>query len=742
VITESSSPATNFDEGIHDPLEIGRYKVQRRLGQGAMGLVYLAFDPLLMRLVAIKIMRNARGDNSQVQARFQREAVISAKLNHPHIITVFDVGDDRACGPFMAMEYVDGASLADLIKEPLPIETGLRLLLQTMSALSASEAAGIAHRDIKPHNILVSREWRAKLMDFGIAHADETHLTQAGLIIGTPLYTAPEVLTGTEASPVSDRYSFAVTAFEVITGTLPYQAKSVGTLVYRIVHSEPEFPESLSPALREIFLKALAKRPENRYPDSFQLLEALIAALDLTEDHRIRLQSHLTQLRAVAQQAPMDERSLAASRATTQILAPTVMFDTAGNYPEELDLNEAPASTNTDQPTLLPVAYPTQILPPNTLDPTAEIQAAAISENAAHTMVLPVMPVEIEAPVETVISQPATMVIPRVEIEPVPESKLESRPASKHEASLETKPGLQPEIQAAAIPENAAHTMVLPVMPVEIEAPVETVTVQPATMVIPRVEIEPAHTTEPEIPSAPIPEHAAPTVLLPPLPADVTSEAPAAPEARFQTQPIPTQTPEVLIEARIEPQPAAVAAPARKKRTGLILTTVTIFLLVGGAAAVYFMPRMRHKQVLPASCTIPNLTSNPEGASVYLDGKLLGTAPLYEVTYTGAGHHIRVEHVGYQPETRLLDARESSMHFQLKPIGQRISITSDPSGAEVLMDGQPVGTTPLKDFVLPEGSHEITLRHEGYTEWQATVDPDLPLPEPIRLNPIARRKRR
>ena len=113
-----------------EPKKIGRYKVKGVLGHGAMGAVYLADDPRLMRQVAIKVVQHPGGDPSQIMARFQREAVISAKLNHPHIITVFDVGEDPVLGPFMAMEYVDGATLADLIREKPPLETGLRLLAQ------------------------------------------------------------------------------------------------------------------------------------------------------------------------------------------------------------------------------------------------------------------------------------------------------------------------------------------------------------------------------------------------------------------------------------------------------------------------------------------------------------------------------------------------------------------------------------------------------------------------------------
>ena len=276
-----------------DPEKIGRYEVQCVLGRGAMGVVYLALDPLLKRSVAIKTMRDNGEDVSNTMARFKREAEISAKLNHPNIITVYDVGVDKEMGPFLAMEYIQGASLAHLIKENLPMDVGLRLLLQGMAALQAAEQGGIIHRDIKPDNMLVSLEGRFKLMDFGIARGDQSKLTAAGMVFGTPSYTAPELLVGGDPSPATDRYAFAVTAFEVFTGTLPYQGMSVGTTLYRIVHEAPKMPTTLHPKLQEVFLRALAKDPNQRYRDLPRFMWALISAAPIASDQKAKLLDNL-----------------------------------------------------------------------------------------------------------------------------------------------------------------------------------------------------------------------------------------------------------------------------------------------------------------------------------------------------------------------------------------------------------------------------------------------------------------
>ena len=272
-----------------DPEKIGRYEVQCVLGRGAMGVVYLALDPLLKRSVAIKTMRDNGEDVSNTMERFKREAEISAKLNHPNIITVYDVGVDKEMGPFLAMEYIQGSSLAHLIKENLPMDVGLRLLLQGMAALQAAEQGGIIHRDVKPENMLISLEGRFKLMDFGIARGDQSRLTAAGMVFGTPSYTAPELLVGGDPSPATDRYAFAVTAFEVFTGALPYQGTSVGTTLYRIVHEAPKMPETLHPKLQEVFLRALAKDPRQRYRDLPSFMWALISAAPIANDQKSKL---------------------------------------------------------------------------------------------------------------------------------------------------------------------------------------------------------------------------------------------------------------------------------------------------------------------------------------------------------------------------------------------------------------------------------------------------------------------
>ena len=276
-----------------DPSTIGRYKVLGTLGAGAMGMVYLAEDPRLKRPLAIKTVREGTGD-AEVLHRFKREAEISAQLNHPNAITVFDVGDEPGLGPYLVMEYVEGDCLSELISQGLlTLDQSVRLLLQANDALEAVHALGIVHRDIKPENFMVAKDGRLKLMDFGIARGNQGRLTATTAFLGTPAYAAPEVLNGARATEASDRWSFTLTAFEMLTGRLPFSADSVGTMLYRIVHEEPDLSEGLSAEEQAVFRRAFDKVPARRHPDLRAFLQDLLQALPLEPEVRQSCLSHL-----------------------------------------------------------------------------------------------------------------------------------------------------------------------------------------------------------------------------------------------------------------------------------------------------------------------------------------------------------------------------------------------------------------------------------------------------------------
>lgn len=277
------------------PERIGRYQVQALLGHGGMGNVYLAVDPRLKRQLAIKTVRDREDDDQdKTLERFSREAEISAQLCHPNIITIYDVGEDPGMGVFLAMEYVKGHSLAAHIRDHRPgSEPSLHLLVQAMRALQAAHDGAIIHRDIKPENMMVSDTGRLKLMDFGLARGNHSRLTATGMVMGTPSFTAPELMMGKDPSAATDRYAFAVTAFELLSGALPFSGDSLGTTLYRIVHEPPSLPEGMGPGLARVFLKALAKAPEDRYPDLKCFMLELISGCPITAKVQSKLQNYV-----------------------------------------------------------------------------------------------------------------------------------------------------------------------------------------------------------------------------------------------------------------------------------------------------------------------------------------------------------------------------------------------------------------------------------------------------------------
>jgi serine/threonine-protein kinase len=276
-----------------DPTTIGRYVVLGTLGQGAMGTVYLAQDPVLKRGVALKVVNAGQLGKEEALKRFRREAEISAKLNHPNVITIFDVGDEPGIGPFLAMEFLEGEPLDELLRSgPLDPGKSMEILIQAAEALGAAHAAGIVHRDVKPANLMVAKDGRVKLMDFGIAREDEKSRTTAALLC-TPGYAAPEMLEGARASEGTDRWAFAVTAFECVGGVMPFEGDSISTVLYNVAHGEPVIPAAFSPELAAVFQKALAKDPSTRFPSLRALLSALLEALPVEEGARKRFHSFL-----------------------------------------------------------------------------------------------------------------------------------------------------------------------------------------------------------------------------------------------------------------------------------------------------------------------------------------------------------------------------------------------------------------------------------------------------------------
>ena len=264
---------------------IGHYIVEAPLGRGAMGAVYLARDQRIGRRVALKQLHiKADFEDSDAAAeyykRLQREAEVCGSLQHPNIVTLYDVGYENERVSYLALEYVAGPTLLDLLKrsrpQPLPLDMALRIGADILRGLAHAHARGIVHRDIKPANILVGQDGAAKIADFGIARPQQSSMTLAGSLMGTPNYMPPEQVKGVPATSRSDLFSFGVLLFEMVTGTKPFAAGELAAVLENIVRMPTPSAAALNPhvprELDALIQRLTAKAPEDRYETAEQAL--------------------------------------------------------------------------------------------------------------------------------------------------------------------------------------------------------------------------------------------------------------------------------------------------------------------------------------------------------------------------------------------------------------------------------------------------------------------------------------
>ncbi len=260
-----------------------RYRLEGRLGFGGMSTVHLALDLRLERQVAVKLLAEHLADDPTFVSRFQREAQAAARLVHPNIVQVFDSGQDERTGQyFIVMEYIEGSSCAEILRDDgwLEVDEALAIIEQACEGLHYAHRHGVVHRDVKPGNLLRSREGEVKLADFGIAKAtEESSITQVGSVLGTAAYLAPDQARGEEAGPRADLYALGVVTYQLISGRLPYEATSLTELALKQQQEEPPTLDTLvaavSPELADAVAVALALDPRDRYPTAREMGRAL-----------------------------------------------------------------------------------------------------------------------------------------------------------------------------------------------------------------------------------------------------------------------------------------------------------------------------------------------------------------------------------------------------------------------------------------------------------------------------------
>lgn len=313
---------------------IGQYQILDKLGEGGMGVVYKAEDTKLHRQVALKFLSSAALENEDERERFIREARAAARLDHPSICTVYEVGEHDG-QPFLSMQFLEGDTIRDaVIQEPLAVKDAIRYAMQVLDGLGDAHDEGIVHRDIKSSNIMITAKGRAKVLDFGLATLPgSTRITHAGSTLGTAAYMSPEQAQGDDTDGRTDLWSFGVVFYEMLTGQLPFSGTLPAAMLYAVVHETPAplvgVPAEMQPGLQAVIDRALAKSPDDRYATAAEFsadLEAVANEFQLRLSSGTRIALTSAQPVAPSGSAPVVTQAsqpISTGSATSESVAPT-----------------------------------------------------------------------------------------------------------------------------------------------------------------------------------------------------------------------------------------------------------------------------------------------------------------------------------------------------------------------------------------------------------------------------------
>ena len=602
---------------------IGRYKIVRELGRGAMGVVYHAIDPNIGRPVAIKTIQLGTVRNPEEQQRLRerlfREARSAGILSHPGIVTIYDVEqqDDVA---YIAMEYVDGPTLDQLLSSPQAIapDKMFGILSQTATALDYAHQKGIVHRDIKPANIMIAADGTAKIADFGIAKITASEqFTMTGSIVGTPHYMSPEQVQGQAVDGRSDQFSLAVIAYEMLTGEKPYTGEHLTTVVYKIVAEEPAAPHrlnsTLSGGIENVLRQGLAKKPEQRFRSCSEFVDALETACAASKGWK-----------AMPRGGSLNEPTLGAGLAGRPSGLPNLPPPRRRRLDETATAERAVRKKSNFLPFLL------AILMAGALLALIGWQAGPWGGSGGGT-------------------ETASNASPQPKGQQTAPRQQTTAPAAK--TSGNTKPSPMPAAPETKPPDTRAA------------APAETVPAQPA----------------PDKPTEPAPEKAAPKVASTAPPGPVNT-APPQQRTRPAARPAPPSAQPVTVIS----SPGGATATLDGRPDMACTTPCALNAMPGRHTIAITMPgyQIEHREVdvgtgpleLPAvllrapSGTLL-LTTDPPGASISVNGKKQAQTTPAQLRLTPGSYRITVERNGLQ-STSSVDIRNGETKLLKVTLGQ------------------------------------------------------------------------
>jgi serine/threonine-protein kinase len=639
------------------PKKVGRYVIEESIGYGAMGAVYRALDPLISRTVAIKTIRldvpPASPHYQSFLRRFYTEAKASGALSHPNIVTVYDIGETDDKIPFLAMEFVDGDTVADLLEmgEKLRPEQVVALVSQMADAIDYAHSKGVIHRDIKPSNIIVYDGEKVKITDFGIAKLMDAEGTQTASLLGTPSYMSPEQAMGEHLDGRTDIFSLGVVAFEMLSGQQPFPGNNVTSILYKLVHSDPVQPGNLEilgllpDKWHRVFSKVLSKNPSERYGQAADFVTELEHCLGswfgaLEGETVVMTASEASQLvEKVSDEPPpsveKEVEEVETGDETVLLKSSELPSGSPASDRQSPSKTRPPAEEEEQQETVL-------------------LRSELEAETEPHPTGVPEETVTTEAPV--------------VELPPPPLEEDERETMALEVGDAET-------VASTGMPEWSP--------PPSTEQP-ETVVAQADSVATDR---------------AAVPKDLGPA------------------RTKKDKRPVPFK---ILVAA------SAVL---------LVLLALAVAIQVfGGRGEIPTVPEIPPPEPPAPIEGMLEVSSEPEGAAVWLDGEEIGATPLERANLALGVYVVRLELDGYESQDLVADLRDDTPEARLdvtlrkplrpKPAPKRafINVTSTPSGASVLIDGKPVGDTPVERFRAQPGSRSVVVQMEGYQPWETSID--------------------
>jgi serine/threonine-protein kinase len=435
--------------------DIGKYRILELVGEGAMGVVYKAVDTVLDRTVAVKVMNDAIARQDELRQRFLREAQAAASLQHPNVVSIYDLGEVNG-HLYIAMEFVQGADLDSLQRagEPMSLQEKLDVVIDVLTGLTFAHKRGIVHRDIKPANIRIAEDGRAKLMDFGVAHLASSNLTSTGASLGTPVYMSPEQITGGKATPATDVFAVGAVMYELLTGVKPFDAPTLQSLFYKILTEKPkpirEVMPGLPSALDHIVEKAMAKDAPQRYQTALEMANDVSAvravlsgpgypssvSLSATVEHAIRKSQQAARVRTIRREL-MGAGALLAAVVVFGVWSQASKGSAASPAANDTTRSAAGTTTSAVPPSPAPREASAPAAPRPTVTPPSTVAAARTDSVVTPAVTAPV-------------AQRPQRTPPAVQPERTARTTPPTRPAPKQPERVVERPAAQPAPKGSA----------------------------------------------------------------------------------------------------------------------------------------------------------------------------------------------------------------------------------------------------------------------------------------------------